>query len=130
TRSDSAAYAKETRWSCVFRETMSNGIPIGPPFHVPEPKSACTGASSPIEAISRAESRATGSLSMRWFHALLAGKTGQCRADGSRNACADDPARRATANAAETDDGRACIAFASADAFPILSEWPPLPRAG
>src|SRR5437764_4206211 len=93
TRSDSSAYWKRTLYVGVAFETTSNGIPIGPPSHVPEPKSACTGESSPIEAISCAESEATGSVSTRSFHALLAGKTGQCRAAGRRRAWADDPLR-------------------------------------
>src|SRR5438105_7663333 len=52
-------------------------MPIGCPSQSPEPKSACTGASSPIERIIAAEFGATGSLSTRWFHGFEAGKTGQ-----------------------------------------------------
>ena len=89
--------------------------------HLPEPKSAWTGASSPIEAISWAESEAMGSLSTRWFHALFAGKTGQCRAAGRRNACAADPGRSRSAKAAETDATRAFMVFPSAEESPILS---------
>src|SRR5207248_7313770 len=67
------------------------------------------------------EAEATGSLSTRWFHALFAGKTGQCRAAGRRNACAADPGRSRSAKAAETDATRAFMAFPSAEESPILS---------
>src|SRR2546423_12686675 len=56
---------------------MSNGIPIGAPCHRPEPKSAWTGRSRPIDATIVAESAATGRLSTRWFHGFEAVKTGQ-----------------------------------------------------
>ena len=46
------------------------------PSQSPLPKSACT-PESPIDAISVAELAATGSLSTRWFHAFVAGNTGQ-----------------------------------------------------
>ena len=39
------------------------------------PKSACTGAASPMLRTSRAESLATGSPSTRWFHGLSRGNT-------------------------------------------------------
>src|SRR5947207_11723994 len=52
-------------------------MPIGCPSQSPEPKSACTGSSSPIERIIAAELGATGSLSTRWFHGFVAGKIGQ-----------------------------------------------------
>src|SRR5215468_5912189 len=107
----------------VFLETTSNGIPIGPPSHVPEPKSAWTEAFSPIELINCAESADTGSLSTRWFQGLLAGKTGQCRAAGNRSARADEPVTRTAARAAAAVAiGASClIAFSSAGAFLILS---------
>ncbi len=65
------------------------GIPIGPPSQSPEPKSACMWSSSPIEATSRSESGATGSLSTRWFQGLAAGNTGQAGACASRGAEAE-----------------------------------------
>src|SRR5437763_7674757 len=52
-------------------------MPIGAPWYGPEPKSAWTGRSRPIEAMSVAELEATGSRSTRWFHGLSRGKTGQ-----------------------------------------------------
>src|SRR2546426_1420329 len=52
-------------------------MPVGLPSQRPEPKSAWTGASRPIERIIAAEFGATGSLSTRWFQGFAAGKTGQ-----------------------------------------------------
>ncbi len=46
------------------------------PSHNPEPKSACTWESIPIDATIAAEFDATGSASTRWFQTLVAGKTG------------------------------------------------------
>src|SRR6266480_1804782 len=57
-------------------------MPIGCPSQSPEPKSACTGASSPIARIITAEFRATGHLSTRAFHGFDAGKTGQPAIEG------------------------------------------------
>src|SRR5579859_3961756 len=118
-RSDSLAYSKETRDRGVFRETTSNGIPIGPPSHLPDPKSAWTGESSPIAAISCAEFAATGSPSTRWFQVLLAGKMGQCGAVGSRRARADEPVRKIAESAAVAS--RRFIPLSSTAAFEILS---------
>ena len=47
------------------------------PSQRPEPKSACTPPPTPIDAITVAESAATGSLSTGAFQTLDAGKTGQ-----------------------------------------------------
>src|SRR5947209_4696670 len=77
---------------------MSNGIPIGPPSQVPEPKSAWRPVSRPIERISVAEFAATGSLSTRRFQGLERGKTGQRGALGRRSAAAE-PDRAATRSA-------------------------------
>src|SRR2546421_968463 len=52
-------------------------MPMLAPWYRPEPKSAWTGRSAPIEAISVAEFLATGRRSTRRFHALSRGKTGQ-----------------------------------------------------
>src|SRR5262249_43030913 len=52
-------------------------MPIGWPSQRPEPKSAWTGASRPIAAISSAELGATGRLAERWFHGFGGGETGQ-----------------------------------------------------
>ncbi len=41
-RSDSSAYWNRTRHFRWLRPTTVIGIPIGPPSHVPEPKSAWT----------------------------------------------------------------------------------------
>src|SRR5581483_3622512 len=123
TRFDSSAYPNETRDRDVFFDTTSNGIPIGPPSHLPEPKSACTGEPSPIDLISSAESADTGSLSTFWFHGLFAGKTGQRRAAGSRSACADEPVSRAIASAIARAAAvaRRFISISSAGTVLILS---------
>ena len=90
TRSDSSAYCeRNASTSASSRETTSNGIPIGPPSHLPEPKSAWTGASSPIALTIAAEFCATGSVSTACSTGCR-GKTRQRRAEGSRSACADD----------------------------------------
>src|SRR5689334_3082573 len=52
-------------------------MPILDPSQVPEPKSACTPVSRPIDAMIAFELAATGSVSTGWFHGLLAGNTGQ-----------------------------------------------------
>src|SRR6185295_4624207 len=94
-RSLSSAYSKETFARGVVRVTTSNGIPIGPPSQVPEPKSAWSPVSSPIERISVAEFGASGSLSTRRFQGFERGKTEQRGALGSRSAAAE-PERQAT----------------------------------
>ena len=52
-------------------------MPIGPPSHRPEPKSAWIEPSRPIERTIAAESGATGSVSTRWLVANEEGKSGQ-----------------------------------------------------
>src|SRR3954468_9028030 len=94
-RSLSSAYSNDTFARGVLRVTTSNGIPIGPPSQVPEPKSACRPVSSPIERISVAEFAATGSLSTRLFQGFERGKIGQRGAVGRRSAAAE-PDRAAT----------------------------------
>ena len=76
-RSDSSAYWKETGTRFCLPGTVVYGIPIEAPWYRPEPKSAWTGRSAPIEAMSRAEFFATGRRSTRSFQGLLRGKTGQ-----------------------------------------------------
>src|SRR3990172_8864635 len=92
-RSDSSAYSKETFTRGVRAETTVIGIPIGPPSQSPEPKSAWRCLSEPIEATIAAEPGATGSVSMRRFQKLSAGKTGQARpggvAGGDEHACGE-----------------------------------------
>src|ERR1044071_8991380 len=107
----------------VFRDTTSDGIPMGPASHFPAPKSAGTGSFRPIELISCAESADTGSLSTRWFHGLFAGKTEQCRAAGSRSAWAADPVKRTAARPAASAAARVTrfMALSSAGALLILS---------
>src|SRR5581483_11835474 len=83
----------------VLLVTTSNGMPIGPPFQRPEPKSAWRPVPAPIDWISCAEFAATGSASTRWFHALSDGKTGHRGAAGTRSADAD-AAPRSSAPAA------------------------------
>ena len=56
--------------------TTVYGMPIREPSHSPLPKSAWT-PESPIDAMIVAELAATGSLSTRSFHALVAGNTWQ-----------------------------------------------------
>src|SRR3954447_23886198 len=58
-------------------------MPIGPPPYLPEPKSGCRPVPAPIELMIVRELRATGSLSTRWFQALLRGKTRHFLALGS-----------------------------------------------
>ena len=77
TRSDSSAYSKRTRARRVPRPTTSYGMPIGPPSHSPEPKSALSEPSSPIERTIALESRATGSESTRWLVDHVGGNSGQ-----------------------------------------------------
>src|SRR5262245_63301696 len=89
-RSDSSAYPNATRERGVFLDTTSNGMPIGPPSHSPEPKSGCRPVPAPIDWIICAEFAATGSESTRWFHAFEAGKTGHVGAEGTCSASADD----------------------------------------
>src|SRR5438093_9499518 len=79
----------------------SNGIPIGPPSHLPEPKSACRPVSSPIERIRVAEFAATGSRSTRRFQGFEPGNTGQCGALGKRRAAAE-PGKATTSTTAKT----------------------------
>ena len=57
--------------------TTSYGMPIGPPSHSPEPKSAWIEPSRPIERTIAAESGATGSVSTRWLVENEAGNSGQ-----------------------------------------------------
>ncbi len=99
--SDSDAYSKLTRERGVLRPTTVIGIPIGPPSQSPEPKSAWTWSPTPIERTIASEPAATGSLSTRWFHAFVAGKTWHFGAAGIRRACADAP-ESANAHSART----------------------------
>jgi hypothetical protein len=91
--SDSDAYSKDTRERGVVLPTTVIGIPIGPPSQSPEPKSACMWSPTPIERTIASESAATGSLSTRWFQALVTGKTGHFGAEGRRSASAEAPER-------------------------------------
>src|SRR5690242_18267430 len=102
--SDSSAYSKETPLFGTPLPTTVIGIPIGPPSHVPEPKSGWRVFTGPIEAIRVSEPAATGSASTRRFHALSAGKTGQPASVGPGGAAAGAvPARAAaTTTAAAT----------------------------
>src|SRR5438067_538852 len=68
-------------------------MPIFEPSQRPEPKSAWTPVSTPIEAMIVAEFAATGRVSTRWFQTLLAGKTGQPPSVGDGAA---EPASRAS----------------------------------
>src|ERR1044071_5248165 len=74
-------------------------MPIFEPSQRPEPKSAWTPTSVPIDAITCAEFAATGSVSTRWFHAFVAGKSGQPPIVGDG---AVAPASRATKARAAT----------------------------
>ena len=64
------------------------------PSQRPEPKSACTCPPTPIDAITAAESAATGSVSTCAFQTLEAGNTGQPPSFGG--VAAAEPARPAT----------------------------------
>src|SRR5699024_6610825 len=73
----SSEYANRTRdFGVDLPCTTVYGMPMREPSHRPLPKSACT-PESPIEEMIVAELVATGSLSTRWFHALVAGNTWQ-----------------------------------------------------
>ena len=65
------------RERAVRRPTTSYGIPIGPPSQRPEPKSAFSAPSTPIERTIAAESGATGSASTRWLVDQPDGNSGQ-----------------------------------------------------
>ena len=52
-------------------------MPIGPPAYRPEPKSAFSAPSTPIERTIAAESGATGSVSTRWLVEKPDGNSGQ-----------------------------------------------------
>src|SRR5918996_354413 len=52
-------------------------MPIGLPSQRPEPKSACTLSSSPIERTMASELEATGRWSTRWLVVKSAGNSGQ-----------------------------------------------------
>src|SRR5436305_15341877 len=76
-RSDSSAYWKETGTRFCVPGTVVYGIPIEAPWYRPEPKSAWTGRSAPIEAMSRAEFFATGRRPAGSFRGLLPVKPGE-----------------------------------------------------
>jgi hypothetical protein len=96
TRSDSEAYSNRTRERGVRFETTSYGMPIGRPWYVPDPKSACSPSSRPMEATMRCESRATGSRSTGRLVGKERGSIGQFGAPGSgaADAVAGRAARR------------------------------------
>src|SRR3954453_16284671 len=81
--SASSAYWNLNGARRVCRFTTWYGMPIGPPWYRPEPKSACRPVPAPIDATIALELAATGSPSTRWFHGLLAGKTGHLFAPGT-----------------------------------------------
>ncbi len=61
---------------------MLNGMPIGPPFHVPEPKSMWKPVDGPMLLIQAVECELTGRLSTRAFQMLSHGNIGQSANDG------------------------------------------------
>ena len=83
------------------RETTSNGMPIGPPSHLPEPKSAC---SRRVERRSSAISACGVGGDRQRVDALVPrvdrGKDRAARRRRQRSACADDAASSATARPA------------------------------
>src|SRR5947199_8973012 len=74
-------------------------MPIGLPSQVPDPKSACTPLSRPIEATIAAEFDATGSLSRRRLIAKELVNTGQLAALASVGVCSGGPVTMASAAA-------------------------------
>src|SRR5438477_10274073 len=52
-----------------------NGMPIGPPFHVPDPKSACRPVPAPVVLTIDEEFDRIGSVSTGVFQMLSAGRT-------------------------------------------------------
>src|SRR3954447_17721936 len=101
----SSAYSKETPLFFCLAETTVTGMPIGPPSQRPEPKSACSPRSRPIEEMTASEFAATGSASTRWFHGFDAGKTEHFGAPGS-GAAEDTPARTASSEASASGTAR------------------------
>src|SRR5437868_711631 len=77
-RRDFVAANKKLRGTlgCV-PATTTNGIPIGPPWNAPDPKSATSGLSAPMVATYVFEFGSTGRRSMGVFQTLLAGNTAQ-----------------------------------------------------
>src|SRR5512144_2689155 len=80
-------------------------MPIGPPSHRPEPKSACSPRSRPIDEMIVSEFAATGSVSTRWFQGLDAGKTVHFGAPGS-GAPVEAPASKASTAASASGTAR------------------------
>jgi hypothetical protein len=73
----SSAYRNVTPVFFCAGVTRLYGMPIGPPFHFPEPKSGWSPVPAPIVAMIAVEFAATGSESTRSFHGLSAGKSEQ-----------------------------------------------------
>src|SRR4051794_41864633 len=96
-------------------------MPIGPPSHSPEPKSACIVFACPIASMVEAEPAATGSESTRWFHALSAGETVHPFAGGGGDPGAGAPAVGAWGVGATGGGG--------AGPLVVVSGWGALPPA-
>src|SRR5687767_12514177 len=79
----SSAYSKLTGTRCCDPGTTTNGIPIGPPSQVPEPKSAFRPVLDPMLLIQEAEREWTGKESTRAFQTLSAGSIGQPASAGA-----------------------------------------------
>ena len=75
--------------------TTSYGIPIGPPAHLPEPKSGWRPVPAPMLAMIASEFDATGSESTRVFHGLSAGNIGAAGQPGSMGGAAEHQHRDA-----------------------------------
>src|SRR5436190_14292947 len=72
----SSAYENVAGYFVCVPGTVMKGMPIGPPFHVPDPKSAWTRVFAPIVLIMDDEFESTGSVSTGVFQMLSAGSTG------------------------------------------------------
>src|SRR5262245_5648695 len=77
---------------------MMNGIPIGPPSHIPAPKSAWNPRLAPIVFTIVVELERTGSVSTGVFQMLLAGRTGQLPIIGCADAVPDNAKPSTTPN--------------------------------
>src|SRR5262245_24494528 len=71
----SDAYSKLTRTFGWLPDTVVIGIPIGAPSHVPEPKSACTGALRPMLDTYVDDFANTGRCETSACHTLSAGRS-------------------------------------------------------
>src|SRR5262245_21461439 len=73
----SSSYRNVAGYFVCAPVTVTNGMPIGPPFQVPDPKSAWKPVAAPMVFTIVVEFDSTGSVSTGVFQMLLAGSTVQ-----------------------------------------------------